>query len=153
MDDGSRKDAIDQRRLWPVRVIGLFLLLQGLLFLAIAIRTGLGMDWQRELIQDALAAQVVHALSTTGFLVLLAALAFLAALGFAFIRPGGWLLAMIVQGLTLLSGLILHFRDGTTYAYALLASGVLLVFYINSFRVRAVFHRNGNATGAAHGQG
>ena len=151
MDDRSLRDSIDRQRLWPVRVIGLLLLLQGLLFLTIAIRGGLHVNWQRELIEDALSAQLFHALSTTGFLVPLAALAFLAAVGFFLIRPGGWLLAMIVQGLTLFSGLVLHFRRGVPHAYVLLATGVILVFYINSLRVRAVFHRNGNSEGQGDG--
>jgi len=133
---------IERRRLWPARVISLLLLLEGALFLGIAVHGGLQVDWERELLEKALSRQIVFLLTTTGFLVPLAALAILAAVGFVLIRPSGWFLAMVVQGLTLLSSLVLHFREGPGYLYILMAVGVLMAFYINSSPVRVLFHRN-----------
>ena len=106
-------------RPWAVTAIGWLLLVEmaGLLFLA-----------------------VVNLGRTAGVAFLaLALLALAAAVGFARLRRGGWVNAVLVQGGELLIALGLFFGPRPAYCYAMMIYGVLMVLYLHQADVQAAF--------------
>jgi len=69
----------------------------------------------------------------------LAALAFLAAIGFFLLQHTGWLLAMAVQGLCLFLALMLYFDQGSPAVYLSMLYSIFMVLYLNSFFVQVAF--------------
>jgi hypothetical protein len=126
----------------PVRAIGLLLLLQ------VAGLAALGayefyfvlaeVDWL-DLGPEAPPQPVVEALAVFLFAPP-AVMMLVAALGFLFMRRRGWLLAAISQALTLVVCLSLYTDLQPLYVYPIMAYCVLIIFYLNSQDVRAVFH-------------
>jgi len=88
-------------------------------------------------------------LSFSGFLALLftsstalaclAALALVSALIFLLLRPLAWTLALLLQGLMLLLGLVQYFQAKPFYVYFLLGFGIFMVIYLYNPDVRAAF--------------
>ena len=114
----SEETTIQGRRLWPVRVVGLMLFIQSAAWLALAAYRDF-----------------------SGAIVLpLAALAFIAAVGFAFVDHRAWVIAMLLQAFALAVTLFVHLRSGPSILDLLMAYSVLLVLYVNSRAVRAVLH-------------
>lgn len=106
-------------RPWSVTAIGGLLLVEmaGLLFLAFTnIRRPVG---------PAFAA--------------LALLALTAAIGFARLRRGGWVNAVLAQGGELLLALLIFFGARPVYAYLMMVYGILMVLYLHQDDVQAVF--------------
>lgn len=67
----------------------------------------------------------------SGVLIWLAALAALSAFNLFRQRRGAWSGAMLLQGLMLLTALVLHFRDHEAYAYGMMGYGIFMVVYLN----------------------
>ena len=65
------------------------------------------------------------------------------------LRPWAWLVAMLLQGVTLATNLFYYFVQGQLFALALLLA-IIIVFYLNSRTIRHVFeaaeHRAAIAT-------
>lgn len=88
-------------------------------------------------------------LSFSGFLALLftsstaqaclAALALVSAFTFLLLRPLAWTLALLLQGLILLLGLVQYFQAKPFYVYFLLGFGIFMVIYLYNPDVRAAF--------------
>ena len=79
-----------------------------------------------------------------GFLVL-APLALAAAVGFFRLWGTAWLIAMMLQGLSLAVALTLYLllEEVPGYLYAVMAYSTLMVFYLNSQGIRASFRPGG----------
>jgi hypothetical protein len=78
-------------------------------------------------------ASVERSLSTlveSIFLLLLALLAFMAAIGFFLQKKASWILAMFVQGCVLALALIIYLIKTPLHTYFLMAYGVLMVVYL-----------------------
>jgi hypothetical protein len=131
-------------RSWTVRASGLLLLLQAAGFVALCIYLLLPFDWY----SVTMSPGQVDALSVSIILIPAAILAFLSAIGFLFLFRAGWLLAMAVQGATLLGCLAHYFDTRPPAIYPVILFCAVMAFYLNSFDVRVAFY--GGSTG--HGQ-
>ncbi len=111
-------------------------------------------DWQQVQQQAettaSLSPELVEAIRQTAAVVLLlgppAVLALLAAFGFLFMLRVGWLLAMIVQALTLLACLLLYAEweellpEEPMFVYPVMLYCIVMVLYLNSSDIRVAFH-------------
>jgi hypothetical protein len=130
-----------ERRSGLIRAIGLLLILQAVGLVSTAVYHASRFNWDREL-RDTPSSHALDALAIVGLFALLAILALLAAIGFLLVHRSGWLMAMLVQGATLLICLIYYFRQGPFLVYPVMVYCVIMVLYLNSFNVQAVFqHR------------
>ena len=139
------------KRPWPVTAIAWLLLLQcaGLVGLgALALRPYLP-NWSLALEQ----AAGLRLAPLSGLLfACLALLALTAAFGFFRQARGAWVSAVLVQGLTLLSALLLYFRGRPAYVYVLMVYGLFMVLYLHQADVQAAFRREINPRPATQGQ-
>jgi hypothetical protein len=71
--------------------------------------------------------------------VALAVLALGAAVGFARLRRGGWVNAVLVQGGELAMALLWFFGAHVAYSYFMMVYGILMVFYLHQADVQAAF--------------
>jgi len=71
----------------------------------------------------------------------LGVLALVAAAGFLRLRPGAWVMAMLVQGLSLLVALVFYFRyrPQDLLIYGMMVYALIMVLYLNYAEVPAVF--------------
>ena len=67
----------------------------------------------------------------------------LAGLSFVLLRRRGWLLASVAQGVILLACLFFYPDPRPGFVYPIIAYCILMVLYLNSQSVRAVFHSKG----------
>jgi hypothetical protein len=140
-------------RSWPVRANGLLLVLEAAGLGGISAYNVWRVDWQQvqQLIETEAtpSSELIDAVEQAVVLVLilgpLAVLAVLAAVGFFFLFRVGWLLAMIVQALTLLACLLLYTQwEGMLYRepvfiYPVMLYCIMMTLYLNSSDVRAAF--------------
>jgi hypothetical protein len=127
------------KRPWAVTANALLLLLEtaGFGTLSALYLRPLGLHWPFTPEQwEAQRAEVV-----LGFLfVLLAMLALAAAVGFLRVARGAWLLAVLVQGITLALALVLYFEGRPAYVYLIMLVPVVMVLYLHQDDVQAAFH-------------
>ena len=71
----------------------------------------------------------------------LAILALFAVLGFIWVRRGGWVNAVLVQGAGLLLALWLYFGPRPAYCYLMMLAGILMVLYLHQADVQAAFRQ------------
>lgn len=71
----------------------------------------------------------------------LALLGLAATLGFLWLRPGSWVVAMLVQGLHLIVALFFYFLYGQEqyYLFVMMLYAVVMVIYLNYAEVPAIF--------------
>jgi hypothetical protein len=140
-------------RSWPVRANGLLLVLQAAGLAGISAYDIYQVDWQeiqQQIEFEATLSPELTEAAEQAFVVALilglpTILAVLAALGFFLLFRVGWLLAMIVQALTLLACLLLYSEWETVlyqepvFIYPVMLYCILMVLYLNSSDVRAAF--------------
>lgn len=124
--------------LW-VRLIGLFLLFQGGGLLAISVYLIRWLNGEIPHKQGLFMLGEMEALWASRFFLPLALLTFFTAINFMLLRPMGWLLAMLIQSLTLLSTLILYFQWQSDFVYPIMLYCIIMVLYLNSSYVRHCF--------------
>jgi hypothetical protein len=169
----KRSDGIVTRpagttRSWPVRANGLLLVLQAAGLGGIGAYNVYRVDWQEvqqqvefeATLSPDLTETVEQAIVIALILEPLAILAVLAALGFFLLFRVGWLLAMIVQAVTLLACLLLYtewesilYRE-PVFIYPVMLYCIVMALYLNSSDVRAAFQvkpRGETRRRAAHG--
>lgn len=141
-------------RSWPVRANGLLLLLQAAVLGGVVFYSVYRVDWQRAqqqletgaTLSQGLTEAVEQAVLIVLILGLPAVLALLAAFGLLFMFRLGWLLAMLVQSLTLLACLLLYsewediLHREPLFIYPVMLYCIVMVLYLNSSAVRAAFH-------------
>jgi hypothetical protein len=153
----STHTASDRRRPWPVTFSAIMLLVQTAILLGVGLyllstpplQGRLDLPW---LVED---PPLDHALGAESLALALLALA--AAVAFLGCRPGGWIAAIIVQGVLLFTALVARFRFTpeelalrSLYPYLLYPSllyGVFMVAYLNVLEVRATFWPAGGRGG------
>ena len=141
-------------RSWPVRANALLLVVQAAGLVGIGAYNVYRVDWQQvqqqleddAMLSEGLTEAVEQAVVIALMLGVPAVLALLAAFGFLFLFRVGWLLAMIVQSLTLLACLLLYTEweeilyQEPLFAYPVMLYCIVMVLYLNSSDVRAAFH-------------
>ena len=162
-------------RSWPVRANALLLVLQAAGLGGIGAYSVYRVDWQEvqqqvdtyATLSQGLTEAVEQAVIVVLILGVPAILALLAAFGLLLLFRMGWLLAMIVQSLTLLACLLLYAWTGLTSAeiapeilyeepvfiYPVMLYCIVMALYLNSSDVRAAFQvrRRGEAGRVARG--
>ena len=134
-------------RPWTVRAIGLLLLLQAAGYVALSIYLLLPFDWGATAEHDfaTMPLQQIDALYISIILIPAAVPVVLSAIGFFFLFRAGWLLAMAMQGATLLGCLLLYFDTRPPAIFPIMLYCIVMAFYLNSFDVRIAFY--GEAAG------
>jgi hypothetical protein len=141
-------------RSWSVRANGLLLILQAVGLAGIGAYDIYQVDWQElqqqiefeATLSPELTEAAEQAIVVTLILGLPTSLAILAALGFFLLFRVGWLLAMIVQALTLLACLLLYgeweavLYQEPVFIYPVMLYCIVMTLYLNSSDVRAAFH-------------
>lgn len=133
----SNADRISYR---PVRLVGVLLIVEavGLASLAayhVVLRAG---GARVELVVEL--RRTFETLAAGGAFVAAAILAAVAAVGFLFLRRKGWLLAALAQTLALGTSLVLYAELEPVFVYPVMLYCIVMVLYLNSRDVRAVFH-------------
>jgi hypothetical protein len=137
------------------RVLGVLLILQVVALVGIGVYLFSSIDWDRllALIDDQvqtlpgpLENQLEQAILFVIFFLPPAVLLLLAGLSFVFLRRRGWLLASVAQGVVLLACLFFYPDPRPVYTYPIIAYCILMVLYLNSQGVRAVFHSRRTTT-------
>jgi hypothetical protein len=132
-----------------VRVLGALLLLQLVGLVSIGVYLFSSIDWDRVLaltneqartLPGPLEMQLEQAILFVIFFLPPAVLLLVAGLSFMLLRRRGWLLASVAQGVVLLACLFFFPDPRPGFAYLLIAYCILMVLYLNSRDVRAVFH-------------
>jgi hypothetical protein len=128
-------------RPWTVRALGLVLLLQAAAYVALSIYLLLPFDWRAtaERPVDMMPPQQIDALSISFILLPAAILAVLSAIGFLFLFRAGWILAVTMQGATLLGCLALYFDRRPQAIFPVMLYCIVMAFFLNSFDVRIAF--------------
>ena len=130
------------------RVLGVLLILQVVALVGIGVYLFSSIDWDRllALIDDQvqtlpgpLENQLEQAILFVIFFLPPAVLLLLAGLSFVFLRRRGWLLASVAQGVVLLACLFFYPDPRPGFTYPIIAYCILMVLYLNSQGVRAVF--------------
>jgi hypothetical protein len=131
------------------RVLGVLLILQVVALVGIGVYLFSTIDWDRLLafiddqvqtLPGPLENQLEQAILFVIFFLPPAVLLLLAGLSFVFLRRRGWLLASVAQGVVLLACLFFYPDPRPGYTYPIIAYCILMVLYLNSQGVRAVFH-------------
>jgi hypothetical protein len=119
-------------RPWPVKALTWLLVLEGLLL-------GLGAYFNLPDGETLFATVIEHPFYAA--YIPLSGLALIAAIGFLQLRPGAWVIAMLAQGLLLLTALIRYFGGASRdwELYVMLVYGVFMVLYLNYAEVPLVF--------------
>jgi uncharacterized membrane protein HdeD (DUF308 family) len=137
-----------------VRVVGALLILQGVGLLGLGVYFFGRVDWDRVLVTDGQDQIQIHVQTIDEpllkmleqaalfaiFFLPSAVLLLLAGLSFLVVRRWGWLLAATAQSLILLVCLFAYPDPRPGFAYPFIAYCILMVLYLNSRSVRAVFH-------------
>lgn len=140
-------------RSWPVRANGLLLVLQAAGLAGIGTYEVYQVNWQEvqqqiefeATLSPELTEAAEQAVVVALILGLPAILAILAALGFFLLFRVGWLLAMIVQAVTLLACLLLYgeweavLYQEPVFIYPVMLYCIVMTLYLNSSDVRAAF--------------
>jgi hypothetical protein len=124
----------------PVRLVGVLLVLEAVGLASLAayhvtlrsggLRTGLEAELRRSF----------ETLAAGGAFVAAAILAAVAAVGFLFMRRRGWLPAALAQTLGLGTCVALYAELEPVFVYPAMVYCIVMVLYLNSHDVRAVFH-------------
>lgn len=140
----------DRSRLRLLRLIGVFLLLQGLALVTLCLYLIMRLDWEAlglsngpwtvETI-EVLPAPYLEAIYSGALFIPLAILIVLTAISFLLFRrsQAGWLLAMLMQGLTLMGSLTLYFWGKPFFVYPIMLYCIVMVLYLNSYDVRLTY--------------
>ena len=134
------------------RLLGVLLILQVVALVGFGAYLFFSIDWDRIMalanegeitVPKTMEHQVEQAILFTIFFLPPAVLLLLAGFGFLLLRRRGWLLASVAQGTILLACLFFYPEPRPGFTYPIIAYCILMVLYLNSQGVRAVFHSKG----------
>ena len=130
----------------------MLLILQMVALVGIGVHLFISIDWDRILalankqsqtLPGPLEKQIEQAGLFLIFFLPPAVLLLVAGLSFMLLRRRGWLLASVAQGVVLLACLLFYPDPRPGFTYPIIAYCILMVLYLNSRDVRAVFHSKG----------
>ena len=133
----------------PVRVVGALLLLQLVGLVSLGVYLFGSIDWDRivtlsesqvQTLPGPLEKQLEQAILFVISFLPPAILLLVAGLCFLLLRRRGWLLASVAQSVVLLACLFSYGDPRPGFVYPIIAYCILMVLYLNSRDVRAVFH-------------
>ena len=127
----------------PVRAIGVLLILEVIVIVALGGYEFFQLDWRAIDLDDPSQREIEAAVFA--LLVPSAVLTLMSAMSFLFLRRRGWLMAAIGQGLSLAVCLWLYTLFQPDYVYPIMAYCILMILYLNSYDVRVVFYPRRNA--------
>ena len=145
----------NKQRSWPVRAVALLLILEAAIILGTA-AWALSVDWGQEIkvidinagtdkppSYEFQAGSVEVAAQVGAGLILALSLApvLISAVGVLFLLRAGWALAMLSQGLIIALGLLVYIDAKIDLLFPAMAFAIVLVFFLNSQRVRLGFQR------------
>jgi uncharacterized membrane protein (Fun14 family) len=131
------------------RVLGVLLILQVVALVGLGVHLFISVDWDRivalaneqaQTLPRPLEQRLEQAALFAIFFLPPTALLLLAGLSFVLLRRRGWLMASVAQGMILLACLFFYPEPRPGFAYPIIAYCILMVLYLNSQGVRAVFH-------------
>lgn len=119
-------------RPWPVKALTLLLVVQGVGLLVLGV---LSVDRTASLWEILMDDSFYATLPPLGVLALVTAT------GFLRLRPWAWVMAMLVQGLSLFVALVFYFRyrPQDLVIYGMMVYAIIMVLYLNYAEVPAVF--------------
>ena len=133
----SESDRVSHR---PVRLVGVLLILQALGLAGLVVYNGV-LRIVGEPVEIVMKLRGPFETLTVGGLFLGAAiLAAVAAVGFLFVRRKGWLPAALAQTMSLGTCLTLYSELEPRFVYPVMLYCIVVILYLNSRVVRAVFH-------------
>jgi hypothetical protein len=130
-------------------LVGVLLILQVAALVGIGVLLFSSIDWDRiialadeqaQTLPKPLEQQLEQAILFAVYFLPPAVLLLLAGLSFVLLRRRGWLLASVAQCLTLLACLFFYPDPRPGFTYPIIAYCILMILYLNSQGVRAVFH-------------
>ena len=133
-------------------MLGALLILQVVALVGFGVHLFISIDWDRILalaneqaqsLPKPLEQRLEEAILFVIFFLPPTVLLLLAGLGFVLLRRRGWLLASVAQGTILLACLFFYPEPRPGFTYPIIAYCILMVLYLNSQGVRAVFHSKG----------
>jgi hypothetical protein len=127
------------RRNWPVLILGLLLLIQGIISFFIGGLYAVIIEFDWEITAEDFLINIPLGLRG-GVYIAIGILAVLAAIGFFRLWPGAWLNAVMVQGTSLLIALFLYFHERPFYIYIIMVFNIFIVIYLNYSEVKEAFH-------------
>ena len=137
---------VSPRQAWGIWPISILLFIEAINLLLISAnllyQTPFPKDY-RPFFSDLAPAQY-QAIEISSIFIPLALMSILAAIGFLFLFRSGWLFAMVTQGLILFICLRQYITEPPNFIYPLMAYCIFMVLFINSSKVRAVFHSRGS---------
>lgn len=133
----------DPSRPWPVTALALLLLLQSLAYFGFGLWriSELNLNWG--LSAELLIFGLLANLFTSTIFVPLSLLGLWAAVGFLRVWSSAWLNAMLLQGLSLLTALIVYFNQEPGFVFIIMGYSIVMVIYLlapdvqNTFRVES----------------
>ena len=138
-----------KKRTWLVRIVTLLLILQGVILASICYYLITQQPWQNIALdpidqriftqEERLTEGQSAAIEIVVFFLPLAGLVLLSALLFFFMLQLGWVLAMLMQGLTLAACLNFYLNDGPGLIYPVMGYAILMILYLNSSNIRSTF--------------
>lgn len=130
---------LPQTRPWAVTASALLLLLQAVSFFVFGLFhfRELNLDWGQP-VED-LIFQLLHNLLPGAIFAPLALLALWASIGLMRLWRRAWLVAMLVQGLSLLLALIIYFNQEQAFVYVIMIYGIFMVVYLHTPDIELAF--------------
>lgn len=122
------------KRTWPLSALAMFLLIQAVGFYTIGIYHLSQVGWREDISLRNVAIHLPVGLRGLAFFGL-ALLALFAAAGFFRLWSNAWVVGMLTQGLSLVMGISLYFRERPNYLYLILVFGIFMVTYMNFIEV------------------
>lgn len=157
----------EKQHSWPVRAVALLLILEAAVILGTA-GWALSVDWGQEIkVIDVNAgtdkppsyefqARSLEVAAQVGAGLIIAislAPVLISAVGVLFLLRPGWALAMLSQALVIVFGLIVYIDLQIDLLFPVMAYAIVLVFFLNSQRVRLGFRRQKRAGDSAQTAG
>jgi hypothetical protein len=127
-----------KRRTWPVTILGLLLVIQGIAFAFLAIYHLTLIDISILIAPLNLFEEFPYNLKWLALLGL-SLLGMVAGIGFLRMWSIAWMLAIAFQGFSLALSLILYFDDKPIYVYPVMAYCIFMVIYLHYSEVMSTF--------------
>lgn len=127
-------DRSSPKRTWPLTALALLCMIQALGLYSIGVYHLSQVGWREELSVRDIAIDLPIGLRGLAFFGI-ALLALFGAIGFFRLWSNAWVVGMLTQGLSLLMGIALYYRERPNYLYLILLFGIFMVVYLNFIEV------------------
>ena len=129
----------ENERPWAVKTLTWLLLLEAFLFFGIGIFNAGTLQLWTQLSFDNLLSAFVLTLTNLTLYGALALLTIIAAIGFLNLTSRSWTYAVLVQGLALLTGIVLYRQSFPFYVVVVMTYGIFMTLYLHHPDVQTAF--------------